>query len=103
MNREAFHFLQEAVGKPGWIETITEGEGDKVVALARENGYQCDLNDLKKVAGEIVHGTGEPQDVSQGEIKEAEAGSVGFDKRGGYGSDSGFAMISGLAAALLKK
>lgn len=103
MDNDAFRFLQEAVGKPDWVSTITDGEADEIVALAEENGYKCGLDDLKKVAREIIKGTEDPKDVSGQDIKEASAASVGFDKRGGYGSDSGFALMSGVAASVLKK
>lgn len=103
MSNEAFRFLQEAAGKPEWVSAIENGGSDEIVALAQENGYPCQMEDLKKAAAEIIQGSDKPDDVSRGEIEEAAAGSVGFDKRGGYGSDSGFAIMSGIAASLLKK
>lgn len=103
MESDSFRFLQEAVGKPEWVSTIEKGSGEDVVSLARENGYDLDLARLRSMAAELVHGTGEPGDVTKREIEEAAESSAGFSERGGYGSDSGFGLMSGLAAALLKK
>lgn len=103
MGNDAFRFLQEAVGKPDWTATIKDCGAEQIVSLAQENGYKCELEDLKKVAREIIKGTDEPEKVSEEEIEDASAASVGFNKRGGYGSDSGFALMSGLAAAVLEK
>lgn len=100
---EAFRFLQEAASKPDWTATIVNGGTDEILTLARENGYHCDLEGLKHVAREIIAGTDQPGAVSGQDIQEASARSVGFDKKGGYGSDSGFALMSGVAASILKK
>ncbi len=103
MDHDAFRFLQEAAGKPAWTSTITDGGPDEIVALAQENGYRFEMEDLKKVAREIIKGSDDPKDVSGQDIEEASAASVGFDKQGGYGSDSGFVLMSGIAASVLKK
>lgn len=103
MARHAFHFLQEAAAKPDWAERIKEGTSADILALARENGYECEWADLQEVSRELIKGSDQPGKVPKRDVEEAAAASAGFDEKGGYGSDSGFALLSGIAAAVLKK
>lgn len=103
MDNDAFRFLQEAAGKPDWTRTVTDGGEREILSLARDHGYGCGMDELKQVAREILKGTEGAKEVSRQDIKEASADSVGFERKGGYGSDSGFALMSGIAAAVLKK
>lgn len=103
MDNDAFRFLQEAAGKPDWTKTITDGGEKEILSLAHGHGYDCGMDDLKQVAREIIKGKEDAKEVSRQDIKDASAASVGFDQKGGYGSDSGFALMSGVAASVLKK
>lgn len=103
MAKQALHFLQQAAAKPDWAEKIKEASSSEILALARENGFECEWGDLEEVSREIIKGSDRPGSVSEPDLEEASAASTGFDERGGYGSDSGFALLSGIAAAVLKK
>ena len=98
----AYRFMQEAAAHQDWLEKIRESEPEGIIAFAREQGYPCEFADLRSVSLEVLKGAPD-EEVSLSEIEEAKSASVGGDENGGYGADSGFALISEVAAEILKK
>ena len=71
-----------------------------VVSLAKKHGFEVSLEDLKSAAKELLgNGQGEP---SGKEIDEAASGMSDFQNDTGYGDDTGYAALYGVAGVILK-
>ena len=96
----AAKFIEESVNHPEWLKTIEAGQSDAVVALAREHGFDCTLDDLKQAARELLP-EGEEKDGGS-KVDEATAGMSDFENDTGYGNDTGYAALYGVAGVILK-
>ena len=92
-NSPAAKFIEESVNHPEWLKTIESGQADAVVALAKEHGFECSFDDLKQAAHELV---------PDKQVDEAAAGLSDFENDAGYGNDTGYAALFGVAGAILK-
>ena len=103
-NSQASKFIEESVNHPEWLKTIESGPAEAVVNLAKENGFEITLGDLKEAAKELLGGSqgGEKAEPSQGEIDEAASGMSDFQNDTGYGDDTGYAALYGVAGMILK-
>ena len=104
MPTPASQFIEESVKHPDWLRTVEGGESRAVVQLANEHGFQCSLEDLKQAATELLAGN---QAGSQGtpdkkKIDEAASGLSDLDGESGYGDDTGYAALYGVAGTILK-
>ncbi len=101
----AAKFIEESVNHPEWLKTIEAGQPDAVVALAREHGFECSLDDLKQAARELLPAS-EGKDGTEGpgqkEVDEAASGMSDFESDTGYGNDTGYAALYGVAGTILK-
>ena len=93
----AAKFIEAAVNHPEWLKTIETGQGDAVVKLARENGFECSLEDLKSAAKDLLAGHDDKKDVD-----DAAAGLSDLASEEGYGNDTGYAALYGVAGVILK-
>ena len=101
----AAKFIEESVNHPEWLKTIEAGPADAVVALAREHGFECSLDDLKQAARDLLPGSEDHGGVGapdKKEIDEAAAGMSDFESDTGYGNDTGYAALYGVAGVILK-
>ena len=101
----AAKFIEESVNHPEWLKTIEGGQSDAVVALAREHGFECSLDDLKQAARELLPASeekGGDGTASEKEVDEAAAGMSDFENDTGYGNDTGYAALYGVAGVILK-
>ena len=101
----ASKFIEEAVNHPEWLKTIETGPAEAVVGVAKENGFDVSLDDLKGAAKELLGGMqqkGEQKDPSQSGIDEAASGMSDFQNDTGYGDDTGYAALYGVAGVILK-
>lgn len=98
----AAKFIEDTVNRPEWLKAIEAGPGEAVVKLATDNGYRCTLDDLKAAAKAVIGteaGKGEP---SQQAVDEAVSGMSDFENDTGYGGDTGYAALFGVAGTILK-
>lgn len=100
-NSPAAKFIEEAVNHPEWLKVIEAGPADAVVKLANEQGFATSLNDLKDAAKALLGGT-EQKEPSTKEVDEAVSGMSDFQNDTGYGDDTGYAALYGVAGTLLK-
>lgn len=104
-NSPAAKFIEESVNHPEWLKTIETGQANAVVALAKEHGFECSLDDLKQAAQDLLPGTpangGEPHADKAG-IDEAASGMSELETDTGYGNDTGYAALYGVAGVILK-
>ncbi len=104
-NDPASRFITASIEHPTWLEVIQAGPGEAVVQLARDNGFECSLDDLKQAARELLpeghdaHGAGQPDAA---EIDEAASGMSDLETDTGYGNDTGYAALFGVAGTILK-
>lgn len=100
----AAKFIEESVNHPEWLKTIEAGQADAVVALAKEHGFECSLADLKQAAQELLPGKdgGGEGTANQTEIDEAASGMSELETDTGYGNDTGYAALYGVAGVILK-
>ena len=96
----AAKFIAESVNHPEWLKTIEAGSAEAVVALAKEHGFGCSLDDLKQAARELLPDT--KKEDQQAEVDEASAGMSDFETDTGYGNDTGYAALYGVAGTILK-
>ena len=94
----AAKFIEEAVNHPEWLKTIEAGQSAAVVALANEHGFACSIDDLKAAARDLLPG----QSPDQAEIDETASGLSDFENDTGYGNDTGYAALYGVAGTILK-
>ncbi len=105
-NSPASKFIEESVNHPEWLKTIEAGPAEAIVSLAKEQGFDVTLNDLKDAAKELLT-SNQPQGSATGEpsketIDEAASGMSDFQNDTGYGDDTGYAALYGVAGVLLK-
>ena len=98
-NSPAAKFIEESVNHPEWLKVIEAGQPDAVVALAKERGFECSLDDLKQAAQELLPGEGS---ADKEEIDEAASGMSELETDTGYGNDTGYAALYGVAGVILK-
>ena len=104
-NSPAAKFIEESVNHPEWLKTIEAGQPDAVLALAKEHGFECSLDDLKQAAQELLPGTpasGGEGHADKAEIDEAASGMSELETDTGYGNDTGYAALYGVAGIILK-
>ncbi len=99
----ASKFIAESVNHPEWLKTIEAGQSEEIVKLAKAQGFEVSLDDLKTAAKELMTsneaGKAEP---SAKEIDEAASGMSDFQNDTGYGDDTGYAALYGVAGTILK-
>ena len=101
----AAKFIAAAVNHPEWLRVIEAGQPGAVVAVARENGFDCSLEDLKGAARELIAGNGAQAgrgSPSEAQIDEAASGLSDLENDTGYGDDTGYAALYGVAGVILK-
>ena len=102
---QASKFIAESVNHPEWLKTIEAGQPEAVVGLAKEKGFDVSLDDLKGAAKELLtsgqQGT-EKKYPTEKEIDEAASGMSDFQNDTGYGDDTGYAALYGVAGVILK-
>ena len=101
---QASKFIEESVNHPEWLKAIEAGPADAIVKLANDQGFAVSLEDLKGAAKELLGGnaqagSGEP---SAKEVDEAASGMSDFQNDTGYGDDTGYAALYGVAGTILK-
>lgn len=94
----AAKFIEESVNHPEWLKTIETGKAEAVVALAKEHGFDCSLDDLKQAAQELLPGS----QANEEEVDEAASGMSELKTDTGYGNDTGYAALYGVAGVILK-
>ena len=104
MSTPASQFIDESVKHPDWLRIVEGGDPQAIVQLANEQGFQCSIEDLKQAASELLSGN---QAASQGEpdkkkIDEAASGLSDLEGESGYGDDTGYAALYGVAGMILK-
>ena len=104
MSTPASQFIDESVKHPDWLRIVEGGQPQAIVQLANEQGFQCSIEDLKRAASELLAGN---QAAGQGEpdkqkIDEAASGLSDLEGESGYGDDTGYAALYGVAGMILK-
>ena len=87
------------------MKTIESGQVEAVLHLAKEHGFECSLDDLKQAAQELLPGSskeGGAGHADQKEIDEAASGMSELETDTGYGNDTGYAALYGVAGVILK-
>ena len=101
---QASKFIEEAVNHPEWLKAIEAGPAEAVVKLANDHGFGVSLADLKGAANDLLvsnHPAGAAA-ASLEEIDEAASGMTDFQNDTGYGDDTGYAALYGVAGTILK-
>ena len=98
----AARFIEDSVNHPEWLKTIETGQADAVLKLAADQGYRCSLDDLKTAAKALVGNEADGGEPTQGEVDEAASGMSEFQNDTGYGDDTGYAALFGVAGMILK-
>ncbi len=101
----AAKFIEDAVNHPEWLKTIETGQADAVVQLARDNGFECSLDDLKQAARDLLGGASAQGGEKQPDQKETDDAASGLSELAndtGYGNDTGYAALYGVAGVILK-
>ncbi len=98
----AAEFIEDSVNHPEWLKTIEAGQSDVVVKLAADNGYACSLDDLKTAAKALIGTEADQGEPSGKEVDEAASGMSDFQNDTGYGDDTGYAALFGVAGMILK-
>lgn len=104
-NASASRFITASIEHPTWLEVIEAGPADAVVKLARDNGFECTLDELKQAALELVpagHDAGGAGQTDAKAIDEAASGMSDLETDTGYGNDTGYAALFGVAGTILK-
>ena len=103
---DASRFIEEAVQHPEWLKTIEAAEPQSVVELAKTNGFDCSLEDLKQAARDLLAGNDSAKEEAghpdKAEVDEAAAGLSNFQNDTGYSNDTGYAALYGVAGVILK-
>ena len=103
---EASKFIEEAVNHHDWLKTIEAAQPDSVVELAKANGFDCTMEDLKQAAKSLLAGNDQKKEgeghPDKQEIDEAAAGMSDFGNDTGYSNDTGYAALYGVAGVILK-
>ena len=101
----AAKFIEDSINHSEWLKIIEAGPADAVVKLAGDNGYACTLNDLKEAARNLLAGSqkeGAEAQPSEAEVDEAASGMSDLESDTGYGDDTGYAALYGVAGVILK-
>ena len=98
----AAKFIDESVNHPEWLKTIETGDAGAVVKLAADHGFPCSLDDLKTAAKAVLGTEADQGEPTGQEVDEAAAGMSDFENDTGYGNDTGYAALFGVAGAILK-
>ena len=104
-NSQAAKFIEQSVNHPAWLKTIESAQGTAVVDLAKENGFDVTLEELKAAASELLSTNQQGQTKAQpspAQIDEAASGLSDFQNDTGYGDDTGYAALYGVAGVILK-
>ena len=104
-NEQAARFIETSVNHPDWLRVIEAGRANAVAELANANGFACSFDDLKQAARDLLAG-GEGKESkdhpSKKEVDDAASGMSDLETETGYGDDTGFAALYGVAGAILK-
>ncbi len=98
-------FIEESVNHPDWLKVIEGGQADAIVKAAKDNGFDCSLDDLKAAAKDLLaggEGKGEQNPPDQKKIDDAASGMSDLENDTGYGDDTGYAALYGVAGVILK-
>ena len=98
----AAKFIEDAINHPEWLRAIEAGPGEAVVKLAVDNGYPCTLDDLKVAAKAVIGTEADKGEPSKEAVDEAASGMSDFENDTGYGGDTGYAALFGVAGTILK-
>ena len=98
----AARFITDAVSHPEWLKTIEAGQAGAVVKLASDNGYPCTLDELKTAAKAVIGNDADKGEPTEKEVDEAASGMSDFQNDTGYGDDTGYAALFGVAGMILK-
>ena len=104
-NSQASKFIEESVNHPEWLKTIESAQPEAVVGLAKANGFDVSLEDLKAAATDLLSSGQQGQGKTapdQKEVDEAASGLSDFQNDTGYGDDTGYAALYGVAGVILK-
>ena len=103
-NSPASKFIEESVNHPEWLKAIAAGPADAVVKLANDHGFGVSFDDLRGAAQELLRGNHPAggATASLKEIDEAASGMSDFQNDTGYGDDTGYAALYGVAGTILK-
>ena len=104
-NAQASKFIEDSVNHPEWLKVIEAGQSDAVVQLAKENGFECSFDDLKVAARDLLaggEGKGGQNPPDEKKIDEAASGMSTMENDTGYGDDTGYAALYGVAGVILK-
>ena len=102
---EASKFIEEAVNHPEWLKTVEAAQPEAVVKLAKDNGFDCTLDDLKQAARDLLAGSEKQEQAGHPDTKEVDEAASGlsdFQNDTGYGNDTGYAALYGVAGVILK-
>ena len=101
----ASKFIESSVNHTDWLKVIQTGQADAVVKLANENGFACSLEDLKQAAKDLLAGSQEREGEghpNKKEVDDAASGMSDLENDTGYGDDTGYAALYGVAGVILK-
>ena len=103
--RPASQFIELSVQHPDWLRTIEDGKAQAIVALANAQGFACSLENLKQAASDLLSANqpgGKERAPDKKQIDEAASGLSDLEGESGYGDDTGYAALYGVAGAILK-
>lgn len=101
----ASQFIESSVNHTDWLKVIEAGQPDTIIKLANENGFACSLEDLKQAARDLLAGSQEKEGKGhpdQKEVDDAAAGMSDLENDTGYGGDTGYAALYGVAGVILR-
>ena len=104
-NSQAAKFIEQSVNHPDWLKTIESAQSAAVVDLAKKNGFDVTLEDLKAAARDLLSSGEQGQakkQPTQEQVDEAASGLSDFQNDTGYGDDTGYAALYGVAGVILK-
>ncbi len=105
MSSPSTQFIEDCVTHPEWLRVIEAGEAAAILELAKTHGYGCTLEELKESATELLSGgrqavRGTRPDAAV--IDAAASGLSDLESDAGYGDDTGYAALYGVAGSILK-
>ena len=104
-NSQASKFIEESVNHPEWLKVIESAQSEAVVGLAKDNGFDVSIEELKAAASDLLSNSQQGQtktEPNQQLIDEAASGLSDFQNDTGYGDDTGYAALYGVAGIILK-
>ena len=105
MSSPASQFIEQSVQHSDWLRAIEGGDARAVVQLANAQGFACSLEDLKRAAGDLLSANrpgGSQGQPDKKQIDEAASGLSDLEGESGYGDDTGYAALYGVAGTILK-